>query len=204
MIVRYPFAEFELPDQYRFQPVAVFHLGRCQALSPLSSPEPLCGNEFNRAWCDTTGGRDLSVNATSFQRSPGGGVDAYVARISPNGTVVEAVTYLGGGGDFCQDLRLDGSANVYAFGTTTSRSFPVTRGVFQTAAATNGSLFVTSLDSTLGALRWSTLSGSGCPSYDFRSEWKPASLRACERSHFPAPRRVRTLARRVALLCNAA
>ena len=108
--------------------------------------------------CSSTLGSDLPTNRTSFQRSPGGGWDAYIVRVSPDGTAFEAATYLGGANDeFCQDMKTDAAGNIYVFGATKSRFFPVTSGAFQTQPSIGGSLYVTSLDPRLSTLRWSTL-----------------------------------------------
>ena len=82
--------------------------------------------------CNSTIDPDLPVSAGAFQGSFGGVWDAYVARISPDGSYFEALTYWGGNtGDFCEAVRLDASGNVYVFGETSSRFFPVTPDAYQ-------------------------------------------------------------------------
>jgi uncharacterized protein (TIGR03437 family) len=115
--------------------------------------------------CSSTLGSDLPVGPTSYQRKPGGGWDAYIVRVSPDGTAFENATYLGGAGDeFCQDMKLDAAGNIYVFGPTTSRFFPVTPGAYQanTPAVAEtldyaSNLYVASLDASLSNLRWSAL-----------------------------------------------
>jgi uncharacterized protein (TIGR03437 family) len=85
----------------------------------------------------------------------------FITRISADGSRFEALTYLGATGeDFCSDVKLDSSGNVYVFGDTDSRFFPVTGGSYQTAAKGVENLVVAKLDHNLTSLMWSTYVGS--------------------------------------------
>src|SRR5262249_22605006 len=59
--------------------------------------------------------------------------DAYVAKVSADGSKLLDVTTVGGsGGDYGYALALDIAGNVYVTGETRSADFPVTSGAFQT------------------------------------------------------------------------
>ena len=108
--------------------------------------------------CGSTQGNDMLVTAGAFQSSNAGYWNAYIARVSPDGTAFQALTYLGGANiDFCEDVKLDSSGNVYVFGDASSRFFPVTSGAYQTQIGDTGSLFVSKFDADLRTLSWSTL-----------------------------------------------
>ena len=58
--------------------------------------------------------------------------DAFVARLSADGTEIDFATYLGGTGDeTATALVLGDDGSVYVAGTTTSTDFPTTSGAFQ-------------------------------------------------------------------------
>ena len=110
--------------------------------------------------CGTTGDPYLPVSDGAFQPNYHGNGDLYIARVSGNGARFENLTYLGGGGeDDCADLKLDADGNVYVFGTTDSRFFPVTPGAYQPGLHGYQNLFVAKLDSALKQLFWSTYLG---------------------------------------------
>ena len=95
--------------------------------------------------------------------------DAFVSKLSPDGTQLLYSTFLGGsntsGG---MAIAVDGTGNAYVTGATTSKDFPVTAGAFQTAYAgsggqritliASGDAFVTKIDPT-GKLIYSTFLG---------------------------------------------
>jgi hypothetical protein len=72
-------------------------------------------------------------------------------------------TYLGGNGrDGAAGIAVDSSGNAFVTGETTSTNFPTTTGVYQTALAGSGNVFVTKMNATGTALVYSTyLGGSG-------------------------------------------
>lgn len=94
------------------------------------------------------------------QSAPGGGKDAFVARLIPAGSALVFATYLGGSGDDQADaVALDQSSNVYVAGTTASTNFPtVTPGL-----PGNGQqeAFVSKFDPTKASLQFSAASFTG-------------------------------------------
>ena len=85
------------------------------------------------------GGRTSSTDFPTLspvQATHGGGDDAYVTKLSADGSTLLYSTYLGGGrNDFADGIALDSSDNVYITGVAWSLNFPVTPGAFQTAHA---------------------------------------------------------------------
>jgi hypothetical protein len=107
------------------------------------------------------------VNA--FQPAPGGGRDAFVARLNAAGNALGYATFLGGNqDDVANALAVDAAGSAYVTGATTSFDFPVWNA-FQTAkggAGITGSVdnaFVTRLDPAGTGLVYSSfLGGNGC------------------------------------------
>jgi hypothetical protein len=97
--------------------------------------------------------------------NPGGdeAVDAFVAKLSPDGSSLAYATYLGGNGfDQGLGIALDPAGNVYVAGFTQSTDFLTTPGAFQRDSgrvAFNG--FVAKFNSTGSALVYSTYLGGG-------------------------------------------
>jgi hypothetical protein len=72
------------------------------------------------------------VTAGSFQLTPGGLGDAFVAKLSSTGQIAYA-TYLGGSGnDFAEAIAVDASGNAFVGGDTSSTNFPATPGAYST------------------------------------------------------------------------
>jgi hypothetical protein len=84
------------------------------------------------------------VQGTSLQSANGGGYDATVTELQPDGTAILYATYFGGNGD--EDatngratLALDPNGNIYLAGGTGSANFPLTANAFQTVIANGDS-----------------------------------------------------------------
>jgi beta-propeller repeat-containing protein len=109
--------------------------------------------------------------AGAFQGTFGGKTDAWVAKLNSSGTRLIYATFLGGSSDeTAGGIAVDSGGNAYVTGTTTSKNFPVTAGVFQGECklkndGTCASAFVTKLNA-LGtrALYSSYLGGHGTQS----------------------------------------
>ena len=104
------------------------------ASSPSSTLAHLPNVKINAAKVDASGNIYLAGQTTT---SAGSGA-AYIARLSPNGTTVYAVT-IGGSGSSTSAataLDIDSAGAVYVAGTTTAGDFPVSAGAAQSAGAT--------------------------------------------------------------------
>ncbi len=96
------------------------------------------------------------------QGSPQGGFDSFVTKFNPAGSALIFSTYFGGSADdFAAGPAVDAAGNIYLAGTTSSRNFPVTAGVFQSVKNGSDDAFVFKLGNA-GNLVYSTyIGGSG-------------------------------------------
>ncbi len=99
------------------------------------------------------------INA--YQSTRGGGLfDAFLFKLSSNGSSLFYSTFLGGSGrDSIEDIVLDDGDRVVVTGSTNSTEFPTTPGAFK-ENLTTGDAFVTKFDADGGSLIFSTLIGS--------------------------------------------
>jgi len=110
--------------------------------------------------CGSTADPNLPASPSAVQTHLQGVYNVFAARLSPDGSAYEALTFLGGeGADRCAGLQLDAEGNIYLFGDTNSRFFPVTPGAYQTSRGGGIDLFVTKMDSSMQELLWSTYVG---------------------------------------------
>jgi beta-propeller repeat-containing protein/centrosomal CEP192-like protein len=109
------------------------------------------------------------ILATAFQTTAKATDTAFLSKIDPTkvgtGSLLYS-TYLGGsGGEFGQGIAVDSSGNAYITGITTSKDFPIMNAFQTTLKNTNGTAFVTRIDTTKtgsAGLVYSTyLGGSG-------------------------------------------
>ena len=117
----------------------------------------------------TTSSNFPTVNA--LQPAIAGNSDAFVAKISSNGTAVY-VTYLGGGGtENGYNVAADQEGNTYVSGNTSSDDLPVVNAIQPVRASTNApDLFVGKINSDGSAFEFlSYLGGSGDESQTGRS-----------------------------------
>ena len=88
-----------------------------------------------------------------------GNRDAFLTRVSANGTALEVSTYLGGGGDeYAYDVELDPTGRPHLTGLTSSADFPTAQAM-QPAFAGYSDAFVTTLDASETSLVSSTYLG---------------------------------------------
>jgi hypothetical protein len=101
---------------------------------------------------NTFGDDTFKPTPGAFQGTFGGKTDAWVAKLNSSGTSLVYATFLGGSGDErIGGIAVDSSGNAYVTGTTTSKNFPVSAGVFQhdcklKSDGTCASAFVTKLN----------------------------------------------------------
>ncbi len=116
---------------------------------------------------------DFPTTPGAFQSGPSGGYsDAFVTKLSPDGSTLVYSTYLGGtyhpaaGTTNGYAIAVDSMGYAYVTGKTTSGSFPATMGAFQTTnkCISCTSAFVTKMNLDGTGLIYSTyLGGSGSP-----------------------------------------
>jgi len=117
-----------------------------------------------------------STNSADIQTaSPlqprGGGNDAYVAKIAPDGETLIFATYLGGlSEDFGANIAVDEEGRIYVCGTTSSPDFPVTPGSLQTSIAGANDGFVARLTPDGSDLSYSTFLGGASDDFALRME----------------------------------
>jgi hypothetical protein len=118
---------------------------------------------LHNAWIiGSTSSPDFPI-ASALQSRLVGPSDAFITKISPDGSALSYSTFLGGSGsEQGNAIAIDVSGNVYVTGATTSAGFPQTRPL-QTFAGSSDA-FVTKLPGNGSALIYSTfLSGSSSP-----------------------------------------
>jgi hypothetical protein len=80
----------------------------------------------------TEAGRDFPRVKPVQKKYGGGGNDAYVAKLTPDGQKIVYSTFLGGrDADWGNGIAVDDSGNAYVIGTTYSRNFPTTKNALQ-------------------------------------------------------------------------
>ncbi len=111
-------------------------------------------------------GNTLSNNfpaVNAVQASPGGGSDAFVAKLSATGSALLYSTYLGGSGADSGNAIAVGGGNAYVIGNTASTNFP-TAGPLQSFGGVQDA-FVTKLNPAGNALVYSTYLGGAASDF---------------------------------------
>lgn len=142
----------------------------------------LGGHGFEKAWAVATDksddiylaghveALDFPVTEGAFQSTHAGGTarsedqygpkDAFVAKLSADGTRLLAATYFGGSGqDVGYGIGLDDTGNVYVAGNTESPDLPLKNAAFDTFAGGDSDVYVVRFDSTLSHLHYATYFG---------------------------------------------
>jgi hypothetical protein len=103
------------------------------------------------------------TTSNAYQTAASGSGDAFVSKLSADGSTLVYSTFLGGAGyDGARGIALDTNGNAYVTGYTQSNTFPTTAGAAQTTLNGTEDAFVTKLNSDGSGLVYSTyLGGSG-------------------------------------------
>lgn len=111
--------------------------------------------------CGATIDPSLPVSMDAWQPRLADNADAFVARVSADGSRFEALTYLGASGaDYCEDVAVDSSGDVFVYGDTHSQFFPVSNAAYQRRPRGPQNLFVSKFTPDLTTMTWSTYIGS--------------------------------------------
>jgi hypothetical protein len=103
--------------------------------------------------------------STAYQGGLAGGFDAFVTKLSPDGTSLVYSTYLGGSGNESgAAITVDGTGNAYLTGYTYSMNFP-TQAAFQPANGGTPDAFLTKLNPAGSGLVFSTYLGGSASDY---------------------------------------
>ncbi len=107
----------------------------------------------------STGSLDF-FGPSPIQNTNGGANDAFVIKLSPDGTSLVYATYLGGGNDdVANAVAVDSAGNAYVAGSTTSDTFPRTQGAWQQSKDGGADGFLAKLNPAGTALVYSTFVG---------------------------------------------
>ena len=169
--------------------VEAYDLGRPLIIDPVLVYSTFLGPAYAVAIAVDTAGNayvwgNTGLTDPLFPTTPGafrtsidsscGGEDAFVSKLSSDGSTLVYSTYLGGSGfdstgDYGNGIAVDRFGNAHVTGRTASPDFPTTAGAFQPAptferhpggcSTTGVDAFVTKLDATGSALVYSTFLG---------------------------------------------
>ncbi|QDU67595.1 hypothetical protein [Engelhardtia mirabilis] len=114
-----------------------------------------------RVWIvGETESADFPVTPGAFDIVKGDFEDAFVARVSADGTLLDWATFLGGNNsDRAVAITVEATGRSYLVGTTSSTDFPVTPGVGQPGPAGGSDAFVAKLSASGASLLVSTYFG---------------------------------------------
>jgi hypothetical protein len=100
------------------------------------------------------------TTSNAYQTVFAGSGDAFVSKLSADGSALEYSTFLGGSGyDGGRGIALDTRGNAYVTGYTRSNAFPITVGALQTGLNGTEDAFVTKLNKDGSGLEYSTYLG---------------------------------------------
>jgi hypothetical protein len=109
---------------------------------------------------------DFPTRPGSFDTLFNGFQDAFVSKISADGSTLVYSTFLGGGSSEAgNDIAVDQTGSAYVVGETQSSGFPVTVGAFDTSWNQFSDGFVTKLNPDGASLAFSTFLGGGSNDY---------------------------------------
>jgi hypothetical protein len=141
-------------------------------------------------------GRVASANfpttSGAYDRAHGGDFDAFVVKLSADGSSLLYSTYVGGSNlDRGTAVALDGSGNALVSGDTRSSNFPTTSGAYDRDHNGGGDIFVVKLSSNGGSLLNSTfVGGSGNEEswgMALAGSGEPVVAGQSDSSNFPTP-----------------
>jgi hypothetical protein len=110
----------------------------------------------------STSSSSYATTSGTYQRTLAGGSDGFVTKISSTGVVVYATLVGGSSTDQPRSIGVNWSGQAFIAGSTSSANYPTTAGAYRSTRAASSDGFMTRLNATGTALKYSTyLGGSG-------------------------------------------
>ena len=119
--------------------------------------------------CGYTSSPDFPITAGAVQPAIRTATDAFVARLSPDGSTLRWATYLGASKntDLANDVAVDAAGDVYVVGETNANDFPgASASPIRSANPLGRDGFVVKLAGDGSSLLWSTYIGGTSSGYD--------------------------------------
>jgi Ca2+-binding RTX toxin-like protein len=114
------------------------------------------------AYVSGAAGAGLPVTNAAQPAFGGGSIDAFVAKLSPDGQSIQYSTYLGGsGGDVANGIAVNAQGDAYVAGTTNSPDFPTHNPEQPTFGGGSADAFAAELSPDGKSLEYSTYVGGG-------------------------------------------
>ena len=108
----------------------------------------------------TTSSPDMPTTPGAYDRYYNGNQDAFIAKLSPDGSTLLYSTFLGGSGEEVgRDIAIDVEGNMYVTGHTYSADFPTTPGALDTGLSGGRDGFVVKLNAAGDELVYGTYLG---------------------------------------------
>ncbi len=115
------------------------------------------GNAYVSVWTNST---NFPTTPGAFDTSHNGSTDAFMAKLSADGTSLVYGTYLGGTDeDGSRGIAVDAASNAYVTGYTRSTDFPTTPGAFDTSHNGSTDVFVAKVSADGASVDYSTYLG---------------------------------------------
>lgn len=125
------------------------------------------GNAYVAA---ATSSADFPTTSGALQRTHGGGWDAFLTKVSPQGALLASSLFGGSGDEAIEGVSIGPDGDFYVSGETGSSDFPVTSNAIQTQHGGVTDIFAARLSSNLSSLVYGTFVGGS--TYDLgRSSW---------------------------------
>ncbi len=103
---------------------------------------------------------NFPTTSNGYDRSHGGEIDAFVAKLNASGSALVYSTFMGGtNNDVCRSIGIDNSGCAYIAGETESTDYPTTSGAYDLSHAGNSDAFVSKLNADGSGLIYSTFIG---------------------------------------------
>jgi len=132
-------------------------LGGAQSDSARAVAVDSAGNAYVAG---VTSSADFPTTAGAWRRTHGGLEDGFAVKLGPGGNLIYSTFVGAGGSDFAVAIAADGAGCAYVAGYTSSLSFPVTSGAYQsTYRGGYYDGFVVKLDAAGSAAVYATLLG---------------------------------------------